>query len=45
MVDQQLRSQADEEPDLNDANFDEFTGYGGSICSKDPYDKDDAGVC
>merc|ERR1712098_444333 len=31
----------DEEEDLNEANFDEFSGYGGSICSKDPYDKDD----
>ncbi|WAR16561.1 PRP6-like protein [Mya arenaria] len=31
----------DEEEDLNDANYDEFTGYGGSLCSKDPYDKDD----
>ncbi|KAF6031157.1 PRPF6 [Bugula neritina] len=29
------------EEDLNDANFDEFTGYGGSICAKDPYEKDD----
>ena len=31
----------DEEEDLNDANYDEFTGYSGSICNKDPYDKDD----
>ena len=31
----------DDEEDLNDANYDEFTGYGGSICSQDPYDKDD----
>lgn len=31
----------DEDEDLNDANFDEFSGYGGSLCSKDPYDKDD----
>ncbi|KAI1724194.1 tetratricopeptide repeat domain-containing protein [Ditylenchus destructor] len=32
----------DEEPeDLNDANYDEFEGYGGSLFSKDPYDKDD----
>ncbi|XP_053382294.1 pre-mRNA-processing factor 6-like [Mercenaria mercenaria] len=31
----------EEEEDLNDANYDEFTGYGGSLCSKDPYDKDD----
>merc|ERR1719239_1397453 len=31
----------DDEEDLNEANFDEFSGYGGSICSKDPYDKDD----
>lgn len=32
----------DEEEDLNEANYDEFTGYGGSLFSKDPYDKDDA---
>ncbi|XP_070209587.1 pre-mRNA-processing factor 6-like [Littorina saxatilis] len=31
----------DDEEDLNEANFDEFSGYGGSLCSKDPYDKDD----
>ncbi|CAH1772919.1 unnamed protein product [Owenia fusiformis] len=31
----------EEEEDLNDANYDEFSGYGGSICKKDPYDKDD----
>ncbi|VDD79393.1 unnamed protein product [Mesocestoides corti] len=29
------------EEDLNESNYDEFTGYGGSICSKDPYEKDD----
>ena len=33
---------ADEEEDLNEANYDEFAGYGGSLFSKDPYDKDDA---
>lgn len=32
----------DEEVDLNEANYDEFSGYGGSLFSKDPYDKDDA---
>lgn len=26
---------------MNDANYDEFNGYGGSLFSKDPYDKDD----
>lgn len=31
----------EEEEDLNDANYDEFEGYGGSICARDPYDKDD----
>ncbi|OUC42020.1 tetratricopeptide repeat protein [Trichinella nativa] len=31
----------EEEEDLNDANYDEFEGYGGSLFSKDPYDKDD----
>lgn len=27
---------------MNDSNYDEFSGYGGSLFSKDPYDKDDA---
>uniref|UniRef100_A0A915M987 Pre-mRNA-processing factor 6 n=1 Tax=Meloidogyne javanica TaxID=6303 RepID=A0A915M987_MELJA len=31
----------DEPEDLNDANYDEFEGYGGSLFAKDPYDKDD----
>lgn len=31
-----------DEEDLNDSNYDEFSGYGGSLFSKDPYDKDDA---
>ncbi|CAG2165270.1 unnamed protein product [Oppiella nova] len=31
----------EEEEDLNDSNYDEFNGYGGSLFSKDPYDKDD----
>ncbi|KAI5723357.1 hypothetical protein M8J76_004905 [Diaphorina citri] len=31
----------DDEEDLNDSNFDEFNGYGGSLFNKDPYDKDD----
>nr|SVE69638.1 EOG090X017X [Eubosmina coregoni] len=31
----------EEEEDLNDANYDEFAGYGGSLFNKDPYDKDD----
>ncbi|GAA37598.2 pre-mRNA-processing factor 6 [Clonorchis sinensis] len=31
----------EEEEDLNESNYDEFTGYGGSLCSKDPYEKDD----
>jgi pre-mRNA-processing factor 6 len=34
--------EGDEEEDLNEANYDEFSGYGGSLFSKDPYDKDDA---
>jgi len=30
------------DPDLNDSNYDEFTGYGGSLfTSKDVYEKDD----
>ncbi|XP_033726483.1 pre-mRNA-processing factor 6-like [Pecten maximus] len=35
------KNDEEEEEDLNEANFDEFAGYGGSLCSKDPYDKDD----
>jgi len=32
----------EEEEDLNDMNYDEFTGYGGSLFNKhDPYEKDD----
>lgn len=31
----------DDEEDLNDSNYDEFSGYGGSLFSNDPYDKDD----
>lgn len=31
----------DDEEDLNESNYDEFSGYGGSLFSKDPYDKDD----
>eukprot|EP00096_Caligus_rogercresseyi_P012966 TRINITY_DN5633_c0_g3_i1.p1 TRINITY_DN5633_c0_g3~~TRINITY_DN5633_c0_g3_i1.p1 ORF type:complete len:932 (+),score=268.10 TRINITY_DN5633_c0_g3_i1:125-2920(+) len=27
--------------DLNDSNYDEFAGYGGSLFGKDPYEKDD----
>lgn len=26
---------------MNDSNYDEFSGYSGSLFSKDPYDKDD----
>ena len=32
----------DDNEDLNDSNYDEFSGYGGSLFNKDPYDKDDA---
>eukprot|EP00093_Oithona_nana_P009284 09284.XXX_71659_74475_1 [CDS] Oithona nana genome sequencing. len=31
----------DEEMDLNESNYDEFAGYGGSLFGKDPYEKDD----
>ncbi|KAF1743167.1 hypothetical protein MXB_3461, partial [Myxobolus squamalis] len=31
----------DENEDLNDANYDEFSGYGGSLFTTGPYDKDD----
>lgn len=37
-----LNDDYQEEEDLNDSNYDEFSGYGGSLFSKDPYDKDDA---
>jgi len=31
----------EEEEDLNDANYDEEFGYGGSLFKNDPYEKDD----
>ncbi|XP_039250492.1 pre-mRNA-processing factor 6-like [Styela clava] len=31
----------DEEEDLNDSNYDEFTGYGGNLFASAPYEKDD----
>lgn len=31
----------EEEEDLNDANYDEFAGYGGSLFSSGPYEADD----
>lgn len=31
----------DEEEDLNESNYDEFAGYGGSLFNKDPYEEDD----
>ena len=31
----------DDEEDLNESNYDEFAGYGGSLFGKDPYEKDD----
>ncbi|XP_071804559.1 pre-mRNA-processing factor 6-like [Asterias amurensis] len=31
----------DEEEDLNDNNYDEFAGYGGSLFNTGPYEKDD----
>ncbi|CAG7718069.1 unnamed protein product [Allacma fusca] len=37
----QKEEEDDDEEDLNDSNYDEFSGYGGSLFSKDPYDKDD----
>ena len=36
-----LDEEDDDDEDLNDSNYDEFSGYGGSLFSKDPYDKDD----
>ena len=44
IVTQHKRKNEDKEEDmevLNDANYDKFAGYGGSLFSKDPYDKDD----
>lgn len=38
---QQKDEDDDDDEDLNDSNYDEFAGYGGSLFSKDPYDKDD----
>nr|XP_002128772.2 pre-mRNA-processing factor 6 [Ciona intestinalis] len=35
------RKTEDEEEDLNDANYDEFTGYAGNLFSSGPYEKDD----
>ena len=35
------RDDDEDEEDLNDNNYDEFNGYGGSLFNKDPYDKDD----
>ncbi|KAL3184787.1 hypothetical protein MRX96_005887 [Rhipicephalus microplus] len=37
----QKEEEEDDDEDLNDSNYDEFAGYGGSLFSKDPYDKDD----
>lgn len=31
----------DEDQYLNDSNYDEFAGYGGSLFNKDPYEEDD----
>uniref|UniRef100_T1JXH8 Pre-mRNA-processing factor 6 n=1 Tax=Tetranychus urticae TaxID=32264 RepID=T1JXH8_TETUR len=36
-----FEEEEEEEEDLNESNYDEFAGYGGSLFSKDPYDKDD----
>ena len=33
------RDDEEDEEDLNDNNYDEFNGYGGSLFNKDPYDK------
>ncbi|XP_031569741.1 pre-mRNA-processing factor 6-like [Actinia tenebrosa] len=37
----QKKDDEDEEEDLNESNYDEFAGYGGSLFSSGPYDKDD----
>eukprot|EP00051_Salpingoeca_urceolata_P010212 m.124571 g.124571 ORF g.124571 m.124571 type:complete len:934 (-) comp16623_c1_seq1:42-2843(-) len=38
----QHRKQQEESENLNDSNYDEFSGYGGSLFSKGAYDKEDA---
>jgi pre-mRNA-processing factor 6 len=35
------KEEEEEEEDLNDANYDEEFGYGGSLFKNDPYEKDD----
>ena len=35
------RPEDEEEENLNESNYDEFAGYGGSLVGKDPYEKDD----
>ncbi|CAK9294731.1 unnamed protein product [Gordionus sp. m RMFG-2023] len=35
------KDEENEEEDLNDSNYDEFAGYGGSLFAKGPYEKDD----
>ncbi|KAL9962298.1 hypothetical protein ACROYT_G031386 [Oculina patagonica] len=35
------KPQEEEEEDLNETNYDEFAGYGGSLFSSGPYEKDD----
>ena len=35
------KKEEEEEEDLNESNYDEFAGYGGSLFGKDPYEKDD----
>lgn len=37
--DEDADAAANEEEDLNDSNYDEFAGYGGSLFGKDPYEK------
>ncbi|XP_035659533.1 pre-mRNA-processing factor 6-like [Branchiostoma floridae] len=35
------QEEEEEEEDLNDSNYDEFAGYGGSLFASGPYEKDD----
>jgi len=37
----QKDKEEEDEEDLNDSKYDEFSGYGGSLFSKDPYDRDE----
>lgn len=41
MMRHKKRDDDDEDEDLNESNYDEFAGYGGSLFTSGPYEKDD----